>query len=511
MTGQPAHPTRSRLSRVHRSWRPWVIFIGLAAVSFLVSVLLRFSLAVDPILSPDVLPVSLINKAEQQVIIEVVFKQAVNPDDLRMVVGLSKHSPPSESAVSSSLIKILRRYGLQGVERCFRSLDNVDCPPCEGDPEDSAMKYGRENFIRFYFPHDKDAAQIYKALRQLPEVVAAVPVPKAIPATSPMDEPKLGGADQILPSETQWYIFRCRAERAWDAGRTGDRVVIADIDFGFCVDHEELRSRIELKYNSMNHTENVSQGGNTYHGTAVLGLAGADVNGTGIAGFAFGASLWAIQAAVGTGSAPGAWADAIDFVRLHDAGNRRKVIILEQQTDRLGNYEMVPSVRKAIVDSICCNIVVCVAAGNGDRDVGISDICETIPETGSILVGATSYDAMQNRNPRWDYSNYGSRMAVSAPGDPRYDLTCGCISSCCFPVRPYTKHFGGTSGATAKVAGAVALMLEANPRLSPRDVKEILKNTGPDVVTGLSRPMGKFLDVEAAVGEALRRATEEGN
>src|SRR5690606_34768277 len=38
----------------------------------------------------------------------------------------------------------------------------------------------------------------------------------------------------------------------------------------------------------------------------------------------------------------------------------------------------------------------------------------------------------------------------------------------------YTSRFGGTSGATPIVSGVIALMLEANPNLSWRDVQEIL-------------------------------------
>src|SRR5262249_43392664 len=207
-----------------------------------------------------------------------------------------------------------------------------------------------------------------------------------------------------------------------------------------------------------------------------------------------------IQANAGEGPpAPGnAWANAIDWVRTTDSQGRRKVIMLENQTYALGNYEMVPSVNKAIRDAIASGIVVCVAAGNGNRDVGIDDIGNPIPPTGSILIGATRYDSQENR--RTSISNYGTRVVVSAPGDEEYDLTCCSDGNDC-----YTDFFGGTSGAVPKVAGAVALMLQQNPQLSHSEVAEILNRTGSAVITDPLTPVGTFLNVEAAVKEAIRR------
>ena len=43
-----------------------------------------------------------------------------------------------------------------------------------------------------------------------------------------------------------------------------------------------------------------------------------------------------------------------------------------------------------------------------------------------------------------------------------------------FPDTLYTSRFGGTSAATPLVSGVIALMLEANPNLTYRDVQEIL-------------------------------------
>jgi hypothetical protein len=121
----------------------------------------------------------------------------------------------------------------------------------------------------------------------------------------------------------------------------------------------------------------------------VLGLAGAADIDLGMAGFAYGATLWPIQANSGPGTAlsGNSWARAIDWVRTADSGGRRKVIILEVQTNpALGNYEQVLSVNAAIMTAIANGIVVCMAAGN--RNAGLDDAGNPIQDTGSILVGA---------------------------------------------------------------------------------------------------------------------------
>ena len=45
----------------------------------------------------------------------------------------------------------------------------------------------------------------------------------------------------------------------------------------------------------------------------------------------------------------------------------------------------------------------------------------------------------------------------------------------------YNSHFNGTSAAAPTVSGVVALMLEANPDLTWRDVKHILVNTSAKI------------------------------
>jgi hypothetical protein len=326
-----------------------------------------------------------------------------------------------------------------------------------------------------------------------------VPEVEVLPPTAnPLSEPLVGTTDTVVLNpvtglENQWYVFRCRANQAW-ARAAGNNVVIADVDWGCRTTHQDLAPNIEKTYNAFDGSTDITHGGSVFHGTGVAGLTGAAVNGLGIAGIGFGAKLWPIEADSGTGTSLGgnAWARGIDWVRTTDSGGRRKVLILEVQTGAFGNYEQVASVNAAIKTAIGAGVVVCVAAGNGDKDAGVDDSGNPIPETGSILVGATAYDAAQNKR-AW-FSNYGSRIVVCAPGDSDHDLTCDSASD-----TAYRNGFGGTSGATPKVAGTAALMLSTNPSLTHAEVRTILNSTGLAVTPDPGKPVGTFLNAAGAV------------
>lgn len=351
-----------------------------------------------------------------------------------------------------------------------------------------------------------------RALRSHGDIAQAVEVSKYRPAAIPTD-PLIGNAGNgALPGQAdqdpatglslQWYLFRCKVDQAWKRA-TGREVVIADVDAGFYLQHQDLIANVEAEhsYNAVDGSTDVSSQGETAHGTGVLGLAGAANNGLGIAGVAYDARLWPIQTDAGTAQPlPGdPVANAIAWIGAHDPQDRPLVILIEQQTEAEGNIEQSPAVQAAIVKAIKDGYVVCVAAGNGDKDASLRDDGTPFPETGSILVGATGYADADNPRAAWgnEASNWGDRITVSAPGDPTNDVTCRDQAA-----DDYTSGLGGTSGAAAKVAGVIALMLEANPKLTHAEVKQILTLTGGALQN--DKPMGVFLNAASAVQRAAQ-------
>jgi hypothetical protein len=460
-------------------------------------------------------------------IVEVKFREGLAPTIRTAAAGAASGPAEIVSATSGNLDavnQILQRHGLIRAEPTFLTT-HEEATASQVAAQSQGMTVPHlGHFVTLRFPSGSDPRIIADELNQLPEVERAAPVPTALPPSltierptlepdfapgeeappsgNPFAEPLVGTSDQVVLNtttglENQWYIFRCRVNDAWTRA-TGAGVVIADVDWGCRTSHQDFGGKIGRIYNAFDGTSDVTHGGSVFHGTGVLGLTGAGVNGKGMAGVAFDATLWPVQADSGTSASLGgnAWARGIDWVRTADSGGRRKVCILEVQTGAFGNYEQVTSVNAAIQNAIAAGVVVCVAAGNGDKDAGLDDSGNPIPETGSILVGATAYDATQNKR-AW-FSNWGPRIVVSAPGDSAHDLTCDSTSD-----TAYRNGFGGTSGATPKVAGVAALVLSANSDLTHAEVRSVLHNTGSALVVDPGKPTGTFLNAGAAVTQAM--------
>ena len=174
-------------------------------------------------------------------------------------------------------------------------------------------------------------------------------------------------------------------------------------------------------------------------------------------------------------------------------------------------------------------VVVSVAAGNDGPDndglsgmgssslsitVGATDDKDTIDREDDTIAGYSS------RGPRRDNGDSNPlnelKPEVTAPGTNIVQAE-GCVTSAgCHNDVPgqdaadngYTNRGSGTSYATPSVSGIIALMMEANPNLSPMEIKEILKFTAerrgepsaPEVDPYWNRDFGwGMVDARAAV------------
>lgn len=266
-----------------------------------------------------------------------------------------------------------------------------------------------------------------------------------------------------LPSDplfgNQWHLRNtsrpdadANVEAAWNAGYTGNGVVVGVIDGGAQTGHEDLSAN----YNSAGS----KTGGTSSHGTAVAGvIAAVEGNNKGGVGAAYDAE-WS-KLYYGSSSYT-----ADNFLHRND--------INDIKNNSWGPYDdgtiwTISNVEKnALADSCSTGRgglgeVFTWAAGNG----GLADRVDYDPYASSRYTVAVG--AVGDLDQRSYYNEKGSSMLVVAHsnGNNRGITTTDSNNG-------YTSSFGGTSSASPLGAGVIALMLEANPNLTWRDVQHVL-------------------------------------
>lgn len=266
---------------------------------------------------------------------------------------------------------------------------------------------------------------------------------------------------------------------AWDRVR-GTGVTIAIVDDGLQYTHPDLSAQYvaELSFDfNDNDPDPLPDTAADFHGTAVAGVAAArGDNDIGVSGAAPGASLAGIRLVAGPST---------------DLQEASALTYKNQEIDIYNN-----------------------SWGPGDSGTGLAapgpltlaalreGVTSGRGGLGSIFVWAAGNGRLNNDNVNYDgYANSRYTIAVSAidhngvqssysePGAPilvaayssgdRIGITTtDLVGDNGYDGKgDYTNTFGGTSSATPLVSGVIALMLEANPNLTWRDVQHILVET----------------------------------
>jgi len=326
---------------------------------------------------------------------------------------------------------------------------------------------------------------------------------------------------------------------AWDLGVSGAGINIAMVDTGVDNEHPGLNEKFVAGYDAVCYltTDPTCYGDilrrtdGTYdpddgnqHGTACMGMAsstGIDSNGeqTEFYGAAPDASL--VDVRIGTDAGAGPFENYVLEQEFYESAmNGIQWIIDNKDTAWQGadgtNYGIdILSLSWGITshegggsdgndmhsqllnEAMEAGIVVSVAAGNDGPDndglsgMGSSDLSITIGATDDLNTINREDDTVagySSRGPRRDNGDGNPlnelKPELSAPGSNIIQAE-GCVTSgFCNNLlggdaseNGYTGRGSGTSYATPSVSGIIALMLEANPDLSPAEVKEILKFT----------------------------------
>jgi subtilisin family serine protease len=251
-----------------------------------------------------------------------------------------------------------------------------------------------------------------------------------------------------------------KALDGWDWS-TGDReIVIAVIDSGVALYHEDLLSKVVPGYNFIEDSFDAYD--DNGHGTLVASIAAAETNNSiGVAGVCWQSMIMPIKCfdSLGDGSYL-AIAGGIRFAA--DRGAR----------------------------------VINMSFGGESDSFILEDACQYAFSKGCVLIAATGNDGGQVLYPAQyddycvavgasdatdqlaDFSNFGSQVDVVAPGVDVF----GALFSPDEPDNLQLYGWGsGTSFATPHVSGAAALLLSYKPNLSNIQVMSLIKYTADDV------------------------------
>jgi hypothetical protein len=326
------------------------------------------------------------------------------------------------------------------------------------DPDYAAPNF--ENYLVIDCPLDFDPGILVDTFQQLPAVVEYDYVSPVL------DDPAILGVNNPLFAQQGHLdpVSGINVQAVWANGGDGSGAQLIDIERGWALGHHDLPGNIAL-LDGRNDPEGFT------HGCAVLGIVvGVDDN-KGIVGIAPKADVALISrvSRQGVQLTPDQAAPMIlKAALLMDFGG----VILCEMTASSRPIEILPPIFDAIKLATSAGISVVEAGGNGGanldeftddrgRHVLSRDVPAEFRDSGAIVVGASRSSPP---HVRLDFSSFGSRVDCFAWGENI--VTTGSVSQ---PTDPdaFLTNFGGTSGASAIIAGVCLLVQDLQLKLQP--------------------------------------------
>lgn len=340
-------------------------------------------------------------------------------------------------------------------------------------------------------------------LRKLEEELRKLPSVDLVYREKTVSDPVMPGNDPFsgLEKFLDPAPFGVDARWVWtQAGGDGSGMYFIDLEQGW-TPHEDVPPVAPLVND--NHDGKFGFVGD--HGAAVLGIVAGIDNDVGVIGMA--SKLASVRVVSHWNKHAPHKQDIAGALGAATAANPPPhVILIEAQH---GDPELPVETDAAVFDAIrlavANGIIVVEAAGNGNQDLDphLDD------DSGAILVGAGTAKYPHVRS-TWDPkrgSNFGSRVDCYAWGDSIVSAGYGDLTpTTTVATKRYTKTFGGTSGASAIIAGCALLVqglyVKANGSpLSPEDMRKRLScpATGTAQGSAVSGNIGVMPDLKKIV------------
>lgn len=325
-----------------------------------------------------------------------------------------------------------------------------------------------------------------------------------------------------------WYLDAINAPEAWETSIGNPSTIVAVLDAGFDLDHEDLVDQYWVntdekarddKDNDRNGfdddvmgwdfvdsdpdpspvlTENTSDAVAS-HGTIVAGIIGASANnGRGIVGINWEVEIMPLRVLDETGAgSTGNVRRAIRYAVENGADVISTSFVFTQTDEKL---------RETIQWAHEQGVVIVAAIGNG----GVSTLTSPVypacfdQEIGhNVVIGVASTGKQGAPS---DFTNYGSNCVdLSAPGEDIFAAVYHDPNDL-FYITAYASPWQGTSFAAPMVAGAAALLRGTYPTLTPDQVRNALKLAVNPLEIRDDQTLGDMgaghLNIERALGYA---------
>lgn len=314
------------------------------------------------------------------------------------------------------------------------------------------------------------------------------PSPVAPPPPPPPPPPNFNTAEY----QRNWGLDGINALPAYEAGLSGEGIIVGVVDTGVDENHSDLVGQIhsasrDIITSRPTPTLDDPDG----HGTIIAGIIAASKNDIGVHGVAFNAQVLMVRADIeGSCAEPDGCsffdsdlAIGIDFA----VANGAKIINLS-----LGGDAIDPVLVTAMQNAIDAGVLLVIASGNESTlDPSVFAQFALAPGVDGrvIIVGA-----IDQNNVIADFSNLagvGQNVYVVAPG----------VKVISTFIDNQLAEADGTSFAAPHVAGAAAVLFEMFPSLTAAEVADILFTTAVDLgVAGIDAIYGHgLIDLGAAI------------
>ena len=275
----------------------------------------------------------------------------------------------------------------------------------------------------------------------------------------------------------QWHLKNLEdpgndinVEPVWAEGITGEGVNVAVVDDGMDHRHEDLAPNVHAPRN-----HDYTGRGDIYHpldhhGTAVAGLIAARDNDFGVRGVAPRATIYGYNFLIG------GTAEESSFTIADSMARNRVVTAVSNNSwgpedgpglgfaDTFWETAVEKGVREGYGGK---GTFYAFAGGNGGLDGDDANLDEV-----ANFYAVAAVCAVNDRDRRSDFSEPGASLWVCAPSNDLRGSYRGIVTT--ENSDRYDYSFGGTSAAAPIVSGVAALLRDANPELTWRDIKLIL-------------------------------------